>query len=175
MADGRSAGADAPAIAIAGLSNGTTDRTVLTTCPCRSLAGELVALLGPTVRASHDRRDRRGLPPGDGGRVRVLGQDPASAGAAFRARVGLMLQGGGIDPRSQPRETLVQFGRFDVGARDADELLELVGLRAVARTPYRRLSGGEQQRIGLAVALVGRPEVSSSTSRRPGWTRKPGP
>ena len=43
-----------------------------------------------------------------------------------------MLQGGGIDPRAQPRETLRQYGRFHADPRDADELLDLVGLRAVA-------------------------------------------
>jgi ABC-2 type transport system ATP-binding protein len=89
----------------------------------------------------------------------VLGTDPATGGAALRARVGLMLQGGGIDPRAQPLETLRQYGRFHADPRDADELLDLVGLRAVARTRYRRLSGGERQRLGLALALVGRPEV----------------
>ena len=70
-----------------------------------------------------------------------------------------MLQDGGIDPRAQPRETLRQYGRFHADPRDADELLDLVGLRAVAQTRYRRLSGGERQRLGLALALVGRPEV----------------
>ena len=70
-----------------------------------------------------------------------------------------MLQGGGIDPRAQPRETLLQYGSFHVDPRDPDELLDLVGLTAVARTRYRRLSGGERQRLGLALALVGRPEV----------------
>ena len=87
-------------------------------------------------------------------------QDPATGGRALRARVGLMLQGGGFDPRARPRETLVQYGAFHRSPRDPDELLELVGLRAVARTPYKRLSGGEKQRLGLAVALVGRPEVA---------------
>jgi ABC-2 type transport system ATP-binding protein len=86
--------------------------------------------------------------------------DPAGATRDHRARVGLMLQGGGgIDPRAQPRETLRQYGRFHADPRDADELLDLVGLVAVARTRYRRLSGGERQRLGLALALVGRPEV----------------
>jgi ABC-2 type transport system ATP-binding protein len=38
-------------------------------------------------------------------------------------------------------------------------LLDRLGLRKVARTRFRRLSGGEQQRLALAVALVGRPEL----------------
>jgi ABC-2 type transport system ATP-binding protein len=42
---------------------------------------------------------------------------------------------------------------------DVGRLLDLVDLRAVARTPWRHLSGGEQQRLSLALALVGRPEV----------------
>jgi ABC-2 type transport system ATP-binding protein len=91
--------------------------------------------------------------------VSVLGADPARGGRTLRARVGLMLQGGGIDPRARPRETLIQYGRFHDEPRDADELLDLVGLRGVARTRYRLLSGGERQRLGLALALVGRPEV----------------
>ena len=123
-------------------------------------AGELVALLGPNGAGKTTTVEIvEGYRRADGGRVRVLGLEPALGGRALRARVGLMLQGGGIDPRAQPRETLVQYGRFHADPRDADELLDLVGLRAVARTRYRRLSGGERQRLGLALALVGRPEV----------------
>ena len=70
-----------------------------------------------------------------------------------------MLQGGGIDMRARPRETLRQYASFHADPRDPDELLDLVGLRGVADTRYRRLSGGERQRLGLALALVGRPEV----------------
>jgi ABC-2 type transport system ATP-binding protein len=91
--------------------------------------------------------------------VRVLGQDPVDGDAALRARIGLMLQDGGFDPRSRPNETLQEFAGYHEGARDPDELVDLLGLRAVVRTSYRRLSGGERQRLSLAVALVGRPEV----------------
>jgi ABC-2 type transport system ATP-binding protein len=71
-----------------------------------------------------------------------------------------MLQaGGGVDPRMTAREVLRLHGRFHAAPRGADELLELVGLTAAARTRYRRLSGGEKQRLGLALALVGRPSL----------------
>ena len=125
--------------------------------------GELLALLGPNGAGKTTAVEIiEGYRAADAGSARVLGVDPATGGRdgrALRARVGLMLQGGGIDPRAQPRETLHQYGSFHADPRDPDELLELVGLTAVARTRYRRLSGGERQRLGLALALVGRPEV----------------
>ena len=120
-----------------------------------------MALLGPNGAGKTTTVEIvEGYRAGDGGTVRVLGEDPAAGGPALRSRVGLMLQGGGFDPRTRPRETLVQYGRFHRDPRDPDELLDLVGLTAVAATPYKRLSGGEKQRMSLAVALVGRPEVA---------------
>ena len=149
-----------PAIAIDGLVKRYGDRTVLDGVSLSVAAGELVALLGPNGAGKTTTVEIvEGYRRADGGSVRVLGLEPAAGGRALRARVGLMLQGGGIDPRAQPRETLVQYGRFHADPRDPDELLDLVGLRAVARTRFRRLSGGERQRLGLALALVGRPEV----------------
>jgi len=122
--------------------------------------GELVALLGPNGAGKTTTVEIiEGYRRSDGGQARVLGVDPAGGGPALRARVGLMLQGGGIDPRARPRETLRQYGGFHADPRDPDELLDLVGLQAVADTRYRRLSGGERQRLGFALALVGRPEV----------------
>jgi len=122
--------------------------------------GELVALLGPNGAGKTTIVEIiEGYRRADGGTVRLLGQDPATGGPRLRARVGLMLQDGGFDPRAEPRETLIQYGRFHRDPRGADALIDLVGLRAVARTRYRRLSGGERQRLGLAVALVGRPDV----------------
>ncbi|HEV8403572.1 MAG TPA: ABC transporter ATP-binding protein [Candidatus Limnocylindrales bacterium] len=135
-------------------------RTVLDGVSLTIHGGELLALLGPNGAGKTTTVEIvEGYRRADGGTARVLGSDPASGGPALRARVGLMLQGGGIDPRARPRETLRQYGRFHADPRDADELLELVGLTTVAGTRYRRLSGGERQRLGLALALVGRPEV----------------
>ncbi len=126
----------------------------------RSTAGEIVALLGPNGAGKTTTVEIvEGYRRADGGSARVLGLDPAAGGRELRARVGLMLQGGGIDMRARPRETLRQYAAFHADARDPEELLDLVGLRDAADTRYRRLSGGERQRLGLALALVGRPEV----------------
>ena len=156
----RGAAASEPAVVVDGLTKRYGDRVVLDGVSLAVARGELVALLGPNGAGKTTTVEIvEGYRRADGGTVRVLGQDPANGGPRLRARVGLMLQGGGIDPRAQPRETLVQYGRFHADPRPADELLDLVGLAAVARTRFRRLSGGERQRLGLALALVGRPEV----------------
>jgi ABC-2 type transport system ATP-binding protein len=124
-------------------------------------AGEVFALLGPNGAGKTTTVEiLEGYRRADAGSVRVLGTDPAAAGPSHRARVGLMLQGGGgIDPRATPAEVLRLYARLHAPPRDPDELLELVGLTGAARTRFRRLSGGERQRLGLALALVGRPEV----------------
>ena len=136
------------------------DRAVVDGVSLGVAGGELVALLGPNGAGKTTTVEIvEGYRRADGGSVRVLGEDPWRDGRALRARVGLMLQDGGFDPRTRPRETIIQFARFHADPRDPDELLETMGLRTVAATPYRQLSGGERQRLALAVALVGRPEV----------------
>ena len=122
--------------------------------------GELVALLGPNGAGKTTAVEiLEGYRTPDGGEARVLGEDPAHGGPALKARLGLMLQGGGLDPRSTPRDVLRLYARFHEGGRDPEALLDLVGLSGVAGTRARRLSGGERQRLALALALVGEPEV----------------
>ncbi len=149
-----------PAIELDGLVKRYGDRAVVDGVSLTVAPGEIVALLGPNGAGKTTSVEIiEGYRHADGGTVRVLGEDPARGGRALRARVGLMLQGGGIDMRARPRETLHQYARFHADPRDPDALLDLVGLTGVATTRYRRLSGGERQRLGLALALVGRPEV----------------
>jgi ABC-2 type transport system ATP-binding protein len=95
----------------------------------------------------------------DGGGARVLGLDPVAEHDALMPRLGIMLQSGGVYPWATTGEILRLFAGFAQRPLDTGMLLDRLGLRTVARTRFRRLSGGEQQRLGLAVALVGRPEL----------------
>ncbi len=122
--------------------------------------GQVVALLGPngagktsTVETLEGYRSARG------GSARVLGLDPRRHHRELVSRIGVMLQEGGVYPLLGPSQMLDLFARYYPDPEDPEELLELVGLQGVARTPWRRLSGGEKHRLSLALALVGRPEV----------------
>jgi ABC-2 type transport system ATP-binding protein len=125
-------------------------------------AGEVVALLGrngagktSTVETLEGYRRRAA------GRVQVLGLDPGRPQEHKKLveRMGVMLQRGGVYPGMGPSEAVKLFASYYADPADPGELVERLGLQAVATTPWRRLSGGEQQRLSLALALVGRPMV----------------
>ena len=104
-----------------------------------------------------------GLRPRDGGEVAVLGQDPWQ-NSALKPRVGVMPQAAGsgaagVYPAARVREVLALFASFAAHPLDVDALLERLDLTRLAGTAWRRLSGGEQQRLSLALAVVGRPEL----------------
>ncbi len=124
-------------------------------------SGEVLVVLGPNGAGKTSTMETlEGYRRPAAGRVRVLGLDPQADHAALTARVGVMLQRGGVYPMLGPRRVLDLFGRYYPDPVPTDELLALAGLRAVAATPWRHLSGGEQQRVSLALALIGRPEVA---------------
>jgi ABC-2 type transport system ATP-binding protein len=122
--------------------------------------GRVLALLGPNGAGKTSTVETlEGYRSPAGGSVKVLGLDPRSEHRALAPRMGVMLQKGGIYPVMGARRALGLFARYYEDPEDPDALLDLVGLRGAAGTPWRRLSGGEQQRLSLALALVGRPEV----------------
>lgn len=122
--------------------------------------GEIVALLGPNGAGKTSTVEvLEGYRSPSAGHVRVLGLDPRSDRTSVVPRIGVMLQKGGVYPMLGPAQVMRLFAAYYDKPEDADGLLHQVGLTAVARTPWRRLSGGEQQRLSLALALIGRPEV----------------
>ena len=85
---------------------------------------------------------------------------PDAGTVTVRGRMGVMPQSGGVQPGIRPVEAVRLYASFYDDPLDPDELLARVGLGERAKVPWRRLSGGEQQRLSLALALVGRPEVA---------------
>ncbi len=137
--------------------------------------GEVFALLGPNgagkstiVEILEGHRSRTS------GSVSVLDQDPAQGGAAFRDRIGIVLQSSGIDPELTVREAVDAYGRaysqFTRRSRGrgrgrgaqmgtAAKMIDLVGLGHKADARVRSLSGGQQRRLDLAIGLSGAPEL----------------
>jgi len=123
--------------------------------------GEVLVVLGPNGAGKTSTVETlEGYRRPAAGDVRVLGLQPIADHAALTGRIGVMLQRGGVYPMLGPRRVLDLFGAYYPDPLPTDELLDLVSLHAVAATPWRHLSGGEQQRLSLALALIGRPEVA---------------
>ena len=95
----------------------------------------------------------------DAGTIEVLGLDPTTDNARVRERIGVMLHGGGGYPAARAGEMLDLVASYAARPLDPAWLLDTLGLTDVARTTYRRLSCGQQQRLALACAIVGRPEL----------------
>ena len=122
--------------------------------------GAVTAVLGPNGAGKTTTLEVcEGYRRPDAGQVRVLGLDPQRDGRALRPRVGVMLQSGGVYPALRTREMLRHLAALHAQPHDPEELLERLGLAAAAATPFRRLSGGQQRRLALALAVVGRPQL----------------
>jgi ABC-2 type transport system ATP-binding protein len=124
------------------------------------MPGEVFAFLGPngagkttTVEILEGYRRR------SGGEVRVLGEDPQRAGREWRERIGIVLQSCRLDPYLTVRESLELYAGYFHAPRPVEEVIELVGLSGKAGERASRLSGGQQRRLDVGMALVGDPEL----------------
>ncbi len=123
-------------------------------------AGTVTSVLGPNGAGKTTMVEiLEGLQRADGGSARVLGVDPWGASAEHRARVGVMLQDGGLPARSTPVRLLAHVSRLYADPLPVAGLAERLGIDRFADTITRRMSGGQRQRVALAAALVGRPDV----------------
>jgi ABC-2 type transport system ATP-binding protein len=123
-------------------------------------AGEVFAFLGPngagkttTVEILEGYRKR------SGGEVSVLGEDPQRGGRAWRERIGIVLQSCRLDPYLTVRESLGLYAGYYRAPRPVDEVVELVGLAGKADERASKLSGGQQRRLDVGMALIGDPEL----------------
>jgi ABC-2 type transport system ATP-binding protein len=148
------------AVAVEGLRKSYGDLEAVRGIEFTIDAGEVFGLLGPngagkttTVEILEGYRKR------DAGTVEVLGTDPQKAGSAWREQIGVMLQSSSLYPNLTVRESLRVFAGYYSRPRNADEVVELVGLTEKRDVRVRKLSGGQQRRLDLGIALVGDPHL----------------
>ncbi len=142
--------------------------------------GEVFAFLGPngagkttTVEILEGYRSR------SAGEVAVLGLDPASPTRGWRERIGIVLQQCRLEPTLTVRETLALYAGYYRSPRSVGETIGLVGLEEKAEHRAGSLSGGQQRRLDVGVALIGDPDLLfldepttgfDPSARRQAWT-----
>lgn len=147
-----------PVISASGLTVAYGGNLVLDSIDLTIEARETVVLLGPNGAGKTTFiRCCTGLARPDSGQLSVVGHPPGSPAAL--ERIGLMPQATGAWSAIRAEELLRYLARLYANPHSVDELIELLGISRFAKTPYRRLSGGQQQAVNLAGALIGRPEL----------------
>ncbi|HEU4979774.1 MAG TPA: ABC transporter ATP-binding protein, partial [Solirubrobacterales bacterium] len=149
-----------PVISAAGLRMSYGDLEAVRGIDLEVQPGEIFAFLGPngagkttTVEIFEGYRKRTG------GEVRVLGVDPQKATRAWRQRVGFVLQECRLTPELTVREAVEQYAGYYSAPRDVGQTISLVGLDGKADARTSTLSGGQQRRLDVALALIGDPEL----------------
>ena len=149
-----------PVIEVSGLRMSYDGFEAVRGIDLRVLGGEIFTFLGPngagkttTVEILEGHRKR------SAGDVRVLGVDPEHADRAWRSRVGVVLQSSRVEPQLSVRECLELYAGYYPAPRSVQEVIELVGLKKRSEVRCGLLSGGQQRRVDVGLALIGDPEL----------------
>ncbi len=149
-----------PAVRVRGLVKSYGDVYAVRGIDLDIYPGEIFALLGPngagkttTVEILEGYRKR------DGGEVLVLGHDPGRERAKVKPGVGIVLQKTGLDPYLTVAETVRMYASYYPRPRRPDDVIDLVGLTEKRNARVTTLSGGQQRRLDVAVALAGDPDL----------------
>jgi ABC-2 type transport system ATP-binding protein len=122
--------------------------------------GEVFALLGPNGAGKTTIVEiLEGYRKRTAGKVEVFGIDPEKGGRHYRERIGIVLQESSIDPYLTVVESLKQRTYWYPHPGNVDEVIRLVGLEEKRSEKIRKLSGGQQRRLDLALALIGNPDL----------------
>ena len=148
------------AISVTGLVKRYGDHAVVDGLDLEVQQGEVFAFLGKNGAGKTTTTEiLEGYRTRDGGDVSVLGEDPATAGAAWRAKLGIVLQESRPLGALTVNETLRLFAAYFPNPHTVDEVIQLVGLEEQANQRAGRLSGGQVRRLDVGIALIGRPEL----------------
>ena len=153
-------GTSDPAIEVRGLRKSYGGVEAVKGIDLHVMKGEVFALLGPngagkttTVEILEGHRDRTA------GQVSVLGYDPKHNDRGFKERIGIVLQSTGVEPYLNVEETIDLFRGYYPHPLPLGQILEVIGLVEQRRVQVKRLSGGQQRRLDVAIGLAGDPEL----------------
>jgi ABC-2 type transport system ATP-binding protein len=122
--------------------------------------GEVFAMLGPNGAGKTTTTEiLEGYRDPSGGSASVLGHDPARRDRSLKERMGIVLQSTGIDPFLTVAESIEMYAGYYPSRRPTDEVIDVVGLSEKRDTRVNKLSGGQQRRLDVAIALAGDPEL----------------
>ncbi|MEX2448227.1 MAG: ABC transporter ATP-binding protein [Solirubrobacterales bacterium] len=149
-----------PVISISGLRKSYGDVEAVRGIDLEVREGEIFAFLGPNGAGKTTCVEiLEGYRRRDAGEVSVLGEDPQRAGRGWRERIGIVLQGGRLEPYLTVAESLSLYAGYYRSPRPVEEVIETVGLGGKADERAGRLSGGQQRRLDVGLALVGDPDL----------------
>lgn len=147
-------------ISVQGVTRTVGEMQILRGVDLHAGEGEIVGLLGPNGAGKTTTVDLiAGLERPTTGTVTVLGVDPERQRSTITASVGVQPQAAALFPTLSVDETLRLFASFHDDPLPLAELRDRVGLTQVRRTRVKHLSGGEERRLLIAIALVGRPTL----------------
>jgi ABC-2 type transport system ATP-binding protein len=150
----------APAVSVRGLRKAYGSFEAVRGIDFEVAVGEIFAFVGPngagkttTVEILEGYRSR------NAGEVSVLGADPVEPTRAWRSRIGVVLQSCQLPPQLTVGELVARYASYYPAPRPVEETIALVGLEDKRDAHSGRLSGGQQRRLDVALALVGDPEL----------------
>ncbi len=124
-------------------------------------AGEVTVVIGPNGAGKTSTMEVcSGVRAATSGKVSVLGLDPKKDRSKINQQIGVMLQDGGVYPSARVFEIAQHYCNLYDNRATANELLDAVDLTRQKKTSWRKLSGGEKQRLSLALALAAKPRIA---------------